>query len=115
MKTESLRKIAEAATPGPWELSFGTKHPRVRDAAGRFILEPLPHGIRLTHDARHIATFSPSTVLPLLKIAEAAQAYRTARDNPRSGASAVEERTDTWAALCGALDALRALEGNPHE
>lgn len=67
-----LRKVAEAATPGPWEVYDRGIGYEVHDANGC----ELNGGMRETFteaDANHIATFDPPTVLALLSRLEAAE------------------------------------------
>lgn len=69
---DTLRKTAEAATPGPWEASDRGIGYEVHDASGY----ELNSGMRETFtesDATHIATFDPPTVLELIDRAEAAE------------------------------------------
>lgn len=72
MKLEELKKIAEAATPGPWgwcydgssDWSVGPK----RDPQGKGRIGIYRPGAVECPDAEFISTFSPSTVLILLKL-----------------------------------------------
>ena len=77
---DTLRKTAEAATPGPWEASDRGIGYEVHDASGY----ELNSGMRETFtesDATHIATFDPSTVLALLsRLEQAEQAVQRVRD-----------------------------------
>lgn len=75
----ALKKIAEAATEGPWEAQEGFK------TGGGRVLTPdgyaLPgcfncgenDGVYEEADARHIAAFDPPTALALIDRAEAAE------------------------------------------
>ncbi|WP_181578172.1 ead/Ea22-like family protein [Arthrobacter sp. AQ5-05] len=77
----ALRKTAEAATPGPWEMwnpAVGGSHISIAgklawrsiESASSFADdEKIPHWA----DARHIAAFDPPTVLALLDRVEAAE------------------------------------------
>ena len=80
MTLADLRKIAEAATPGPW---------KQRERFSRTVETPRQHNpvataeriVRGVADAVHIATFDPPTVLALLDVAEAAVAFVRADDD----------------------------------
>jgi hypothetical protein len=101
--TDELRRIAEAATPGPW---VNGQHP----AAGGFIVKPILFGSRIKNartfandrrvlpanegghvllkseaDADYLATFHPARIKLLLDVVEAAKAYRLAEDDYRGG------------------------------
>lgn len=73
LNLNELRKVAEAATPGPWEVADeGYDERYVYDsAAGQMCWTPDLPGHWSLADATHIATFDPSTVLALLdRVAE---------------------------------------------
>jgi len=80
LNLDTLRKIAEAATPGPWEASDRGIGYEVHDASAY----ELNSGMRETFtesDATHIATFDPPTVLALLsRLEQAEQAVQRVRE-----------------------------------
>lgn len=72
---DALRKVAEAATPGPWELDGS-------DIAAGDYWVAYSADTSVT-DAAHIAAFDPPTVLALLD--EVAALRATVADNERRG------------------------------
>lgn len=73
LNLNELRKVAEAATPGPWEVADeGYDERYVYDSAsGQMCWTPDLPGHWSLADATHIATFDPPTVLALLdRVAE---------------------------------------------
>lgn len=92
--TEALRRIAEAATPGPWgcrwedaeEFWFGQGY----WTAGRFVIGGDERDAEAKADAAHVATFDPPTVLALLdridhidRLVEARNVSFAREDQPR--------------------------------
>jgi hypothetical protein len=72
MTLASLRALALAATPGPWEHSLlGSAE---MFSALNFVL-PNVAGVRGYNNAAYIAALSPERVLQLLDVIEAAKAY----------------------------------------
>jgi hypothetical protein len=72
MNLTNLRKIAEAATPGPWD----TKEDECngKDEAWCYWHRVGPFslmGEKLNHNDRFIATFNPAMILKLLAVVEA--------------------------------------------
>jgi len=132
MKMEELRRVCEAATPGPWTIdprhtkywpsetrdqTVGRK-PRVttdmvledragdHDALGAEVVGP-PEPMRgtfTTWDAWFIATFNPLLVAKLLRIASAADSLLSEDD--------ALEAVSQWSAAFILKDALAAL-GEP--
>jgi hypothetical protein len=90
---EALRKIAEAATPGPWSVWLHDD-PRLRfvsDGQGNIADEVGPD------DAAHIAAFDPQTVIALLDGLDAVTVERDAalenvRHSDMTGAENVSEK-----------------------
>lgn len=80
----ALRKVAESATPGPWEAKQGAVAPgkkvvgpRESNDLGRgpiVLMQPIFWDKRSAANAAHIAAFDPPTVLALLDRVEAAEA-----------------------------------------
>ena len=68
-----LRELAQAATPGPWRVSAGNVHPRVKSGDGSFVMEHR-FGCRRYADAQYIAAANPAAVLALLDRLERAEA-----------------------------------------
>ena len=78
MELNELRKTAEAATPGPWEMREENPQMdgrnftlRVHDQAG---IRMSAHCYGFNGDPEFIATFDPPTVLALLSRLEQAEA-----------------------------------------
>ena len=115
MELNELRKIAEAATPGPWGLwnpAVGESHIAIANkvawrsvvsATGFVDDEFIPHWA----DANHIATFDPPTVLALLSRLEQAEA-QVARVREIA-------KADLKCPCCsGYEEILRTLDGEPN-
>lgn len=64
---QQLRAVAEAATPGPWTPTLGGQVIQVHHVTRDVWTIP-----RDTADLAYIATFHPTLVLALLRVAEAA-------------------------------------------
>jgi hypothetical protein len=110
VNTAELRKIAEAATPGPW-------YEVVNDMIGGLAVSPnnkpcsqldtrngegtVADLLNADADATHIATFDPPTILALLDVVEAARTIPLAALG-RCGESTI-----------AALARLEALPDNP--
>lgn len=71
-----LRKVAEAATPGPWSACVRNSLMAVTTADGGLSVSTvgMPEHPGAIEDAGHIAAFDPPTVLALLDRLEAAEA-----------------------------------------
>ena len=119
-----LRKIAEAATPGPWNLHT-LRTDETHDIRGSIDDEAniVIYAECEDADAAHVATFDPPTVLALIDeveqlraVAEAkVERVRTALANhPRC-----ERHPDDDPIMCGwksaVLDVQAALDGDPNE
>lgn len=113
-----LRKVAEAATPGPWcawNPSDGESHVTIagkvawrslRSASDFADDETIPHWL----DARHIVTFDPPTVLALLdRVADLeAELAEEERQHAKS-LSIMEEALDQRDAARGQVARVEAL------
>ncbi|RKS19671.1 Ead/Ea22-like protein [Arthrobacter sp. AG1021] len=81
---DTLRKTAEAATPGPWDL-YSTQDYEVFCAANftdsNYDPPAVTYGSDRSEDAEFIATFNPETVLALLsRLEQAEQAVQRVRE-----------------------------------
>ena len=107
---EELRKLAEAATPGPWIRDPQDEHCVLSVPEDETVTEtdqgPLAFCLLAPQNAAYIAACSPDRILKLLDVVEKARDYLRAKDEPRSGATATEERIATMEALRTALSAL---------
>lgn len=74
MELNELRKIAEAATPGPWEAYDRGIGYEVYQSGSDWCLNSGQRETFSKSDATHIATFDPPTVLALLSRLEQAEA-----------------------------------------
>lgn len=121
MELNELRKIAEAATPGPWitRLLMATQKTAVHsvDDLGKYSTPVVTRGIS-AENAKHIAAFDPPTVLALLSRLEQAEqdvqrVRAMAQDWESNGNScAVGDRSaDVWHATANAIR--RTLDGDP--
>lgn len=101
---DHLRRVAEAATPGPWE----------QERDGHIVCEATVRGDLVaeashwTTDAAHIAAFDPPTVLALIDRLEAAEA-KVARVAALADDMFNDEQMHIEVALGGALFAGRAI------
>lgn len=86
---ERMRRVAEGATPGPWNLTPDEGGVADLVADGMFI------ATLDDRDAPHIATFDPPTVLALLDRLEAAEA-RVARVEALAGDYDAYENWRIW-------------------
>jgi len=111
MQIDELIKIANAATPGPWE--------HVHVYAGEEViyqseLNLCVASLRSQFDAKHIATFSPEMVLKLLDCAEALEFYADQSnydyDLNSHGVTVSEIDSDLGAKAMEALAALKETE-----
>ncbi len=69
---ERLETLAKAATPGPWKVRkslHGNKYKTVQFDKGPQETSMYTTSELEPADARHIATFSPSTILELIALA----------------------------------------------
>ena len=92
MTTDELRKLARAATPGPWG-RWNRDATRVRRYFGTSGYDDICQA-STGENAAYIAALSPERVLAMIAVIEAAMAMRREIDNP-------------WC-LTEAYDALRA-------
>lgn len=80
---DELRKVAEAATPGPWRaVDDADGFTFVDRGSGRLaiVAEVVPSNRNRGNDSLHIATFDPPTVLALLsRLEQAEQAVERAK------------------------------------
>ena len=116
-----LRKIAEAATPGPWEID-GPAHPGPDDTLplhnndGGAIAYVQP----LWDDAEFIARFDPPTVLALLsRLEQAEQAVQRVREALGNHPRTCDQHTEDDPVKCGwklaVIDVQNALDGDGRE
>lgn len=108
MTLSDLERLAREATPGPWKhypWSIGGEGvdipPRVDLASGRTVSFVGPVSAR-NEDAAFIAALDPDTVLALLRVVQAAVAWRHEHDTEQNGHRHA-------VALADAVDALAAL------
>ena len=84
--TADLRRIAEAATPGPWELDDGAIWVREREwIEAPNVREPIidtgySRSPYAAWDAAYIAAWNPARALAALKVIEAAEAHLDPHD-----------------------------------
>jgi len=125
------RRLADAATPGPWEASCPQKHWRIRTPDGRFVLEATMYGARSAEDAAYIAYSSPDRVRALLDALEATEGKLDAaerhivivreardtlydeRDTLRQQLTKAEAREAALRALVAKLDVAKACAEGP--
>lgn len=93
--TDRIRRLAEAATPGPWrvilpgDLAWSRRHRYRCVAFGPDRDEPYTTSPLVPADARHIAALDPQTVIALLDridaleatVAAGVEAFRLTRDH----------------------------------
>lgn len=122
---KELRKVAEAATPGPWEAKQTPIHTPSGEGGDYYVA--CPSGIDVASmvgssyeqeepDALHIATFDPPTVLALIERVQAAEA-KLERVREVCESSAFDCSTREWGNLEAVCtdDVLTALDGEPNE
>jgi len=125
-RLEEMLRIAQAATPGPWEASApdGSYHDIIRIYSGEranipVAICPQQHSAALellsgkTNEttaaactARHIATFNPRTAEALVKVAMAAE--KIAVDKVSNEDGWTDEYVVLWNTLHDELEALTA-------
>ena len=110
----SLRAVAEAATPGPWQIKCSVRD-EVLDEHGDSVASRLPHP-----DAEFIATFDPPTVAALIDRVERAERerdeQRVRKDIARRAESEMELRLLALrAAVAGLADEWDGIETWPNE
>ena len=77
MTDDELRRLAEAATPGPWKVERDDPSPDVHDATGSVIATTMHSDLSRMedgHNAAFIAAANPAAVLALLDRLRAAEA-----------------------------------------
>lgn len=130
---DTLRTIAEAATPGPWEVRNVTEmdadgvtdlaHVLASELETEDAVQAVATGVT-REDAHHIATFDPPAVLALLsRLEQAEQAVARVRVlhsmtfYDKWGRSSLEPvGHGGWCSICGrfdgaSCDTIRALDG----
>ena len=104
MTLADLKRLALAATPGPWATSPATSsYFGVRTTCGRMLYTSIIRGSQeeAQANAAYIAALSPERVLQLLDVIEAAKAMG---NYDRSNMTAVWEAEEAFAAALAALD-----------
>lgn len=119
----NLRKIAEQATPGPWEAKQTPIHTPSGEGGDYYV--SCPTGIDVASavgssyeqeepDALHIATFDPPTVLGLLtRLEQVEAAVARVREVCESDGYEVSNEFGTWDAVAveNIIDALDGEQG----
>lgn len=109
-----LRRIAEAATPGPW---MSVSHGRGYTSWLETTVRPLPDGrlvladhIKHDEDAEYIATFNPVTVIALLDRLQAAEECVKMLNCVNARAGKTWRKCDPKHGLCGPCRVLAAFD-----
>jgi len=110
---DNLRKVAEAATPGPWEMREGNPQMGGRNftlrVQGKAGIRMSAHCYGFNGDPEFIATFDPPTILALLSRLEQAE---SALSNQTSTVKTLAERnielTEQKRVMNVRFDAMRA-------
>ena len=116
MELNELRKTAEAATPGPWDL-YSTQDYEVFCAANftdsNYDPPAVTYGSDRSEDAEFIATFNPETALALLsRLEQAEQAVARVREVANTKWFPTYALDDE-SPVVTTEDILRALGGDP--
>lgn len=130
-----MRKIAEAATPGPWEAKQTPIHTPSGEGGDYYVSCPTGIDVASTvgssyeqeePDALHIATFDPMTVLSLITRLEQAEAvvarvrevlehHTFVADDKYGDLPASQYYGDSEVEAVAAKSIIRALDGEPNE
>src|SRR5690349_19793113 len=97
----ALRKVAEAATPGPWDSDTKTEDGKTLVCHGLSLVV----GTHVAADADHIATFDPPTVLRLLDLAQRADVAQAQVAAAGKALDAVTEYANAETARANAAEA----------
>lgn len=104
---DEIEKVAQAATDGPWSVG---RYDEIDSPEGP-LLAGLSVGdcgvVRWTHDAIHIATFDPPTVLALIARLREAEAKV---ERATTIARRFDKRDPMWRDMHYAAKVMRALE-----
>lgn len=93
----ALRRLAEAATPGPWRAEDGYRSPDVLDAHGLVVAATITSDMRWRDDSAngaYIAAAHPAAVLALLDQRDAARAQAERWDTEAAASRATIMRLE---------------------